>query len=267
MTHDCEWRPNGLVTWTTDFGLQNAFVGTMRGVFHSQFPEGRWVDLTHGIPAQDKVAGAFELRHAHGYFPSGTLHVAIVDPGVGTDRRILVAEQDGHLFLLPDNGLLGGVLDGEIRVWAPESAPWELPNRGFTFHGRDVFAPMAAALAGGRLIPGVEDRFPHWDRGQVLRPILQPEGHFELTILMVDRFGNAVTNWDVSHSGPLPGGAEVRIGSHAVPIVNTYAEVPCTGVLALIDSHGHLEIAQRNGSAAEYFALGVGDVLQLRIKP
>lgn len=158
MTYDCEWRPNGLVSWTTDFGLQNAFVGSMRGVFLSRFP-------------------------------------------------------------------------------------------------------------GGRLTSGVGDRFQDWDKGQTSRPVLQPEDHFELTVLMVDRFGNVVTNWDVSHSGPLPERAEVRIGSQSVPIVKTYAEVPCMGVLALIDSLGHLEIAQRNGSAAEHFALGVGDALQLRIKP
>lgn len=267
MKTDQRWQPNGLTTWTTDFGVDGAFVGTMKGVFVSAFPEGRWLDLTHGIPAQDTRAAGLEMRHAYGYFPVGSLHVGIVDPGVGTARRILVAEKAGHAFLAPDNGLLGGILEAEDPVWAPDSGLWELPDACATFHGRDVFAPMAAALASGRMTLQDADRCLDWDRGVQVQPQLLDSGVHELQILMVDHFGNLVTNWDVSHSGPIPDRAHVRIGAQRVPILRTYAEVPSMGVLALIDSLGHLEIAQRNGSAADLFGLGVGDVLELRIEP
>ncbi len=266
MTLETDWKPNGVVTWTTDFGLQNNFVGSMKGVFLSQFPGGRWVDLTHGVPAQNTLVAALELRHAYQYFPIGSVHVALVDPGVGTARRILIAEKNGHRFLAPDNGLLGGLLEERDPVWAPDPTPYELPHKCSTFHGRDVFAPMAAALASGRLDLSGEGIFQEWDRGASSQPRALQDKLIELRVLMVDRFGNVVTNWDVSQSGALPERAEVRIGTQSVPIVKTYAEVPCMGVLALIDSLGHLEIAQRNGSAAEHFGLVVGDALQLKIK-
>ncbi|MDF1839611.1 MAG: SAM-dependent chlorinase/fluorinase, partial [Planctomycetota bacterium] len=236
-------------------------------VFLGCFPAGNWVDLTHGIPPQDTRAASLELRHAYSYFPVGTLHVAIVDPGVGTSRRIIVAEKSGHGFLAPDNGLLDGILEEGDPVWAPDPAPWELPNKSSTFHGRDVFTPMAAALASGRLVLADRDLCLDWVRCPEKAPEQVSKGGFTLRILMVDHFGNLVTNWDVSQSGTLPEGAEVRIGSHVVPIVKTYADVPCMGLLALIDSIGHLEIAQRDGSAADRLGLGVGDVLELRTKP
>lgn len=267
MGLEADWKPNGLVSWTTDFGLENAFVGTMRGVFRGAFSGGEWVDLTHGIPAQDVNGAALELLHAYPYFPAGTLHVAVVDPGVGTDRRILVAQRGGHCFLAPDNGLLGGVIEDQDPVWAPDTGPWELPNKGATFHGRDVFAPMAAALASGRLILRSEERCQDWDRGQRVAPLRLDSGDFELRVLLVDRFGNLVTNWDVSRFGAPKNGAELRIGSRSIPIVETYADVSSGGALALIDSLGHLEVAIRDGHAADQFALTVGDALQLRIKP
>ncbi|MFT4647506.1 MAG: S-adenosylmethionine hydrolase [Glaciecola sp.] len=267
MSSGHSWKPNGLTTWTTDFGLEGAFVGTMKAVFISGFPSGRWVDLSHGVAPQDTHAAALELRHAYPYFPEGSLHVAIVDPGVGTLRRILIAEKAGHAFLAPDNGLLGGVLEEGDPVWSPDPSPWELPAKSSTFHGRDVFTPMAAALASGRLALEAADLFPTWDRGQQVPPLALEPGIFEIQVLLVDHFGNLVTNWDVSQSGPLHERAEVRIGSHVVPIVKTYADVPCTDVLALINSLGHLEIAQRNGSASDRLHLGVGDVLELRNKP
>lgn len=261
------WKPNGLTTWTTDFGAGGAFVGTMKGVFIDRFPDGRWVDLSHGIPAQDVTAAALELRHAHGYFSPGTLHVAIVDPGVGTERRILVAQKGEHAFLAPDNGLLDGILGDGDRVWAPDPTPWELPGRSATFHGRDVFAPMAAALASGRLHLDDRDLCTDWCKAPVPGPEPQGPGCFSLRILMVDHFGNLVTNWDVSQSGTLPDGAELRIGTQVVPIVKTYSDVTSMGLLALIDSLGHLELAQRDGSAKDRLGLDVGDVLELRTKP
>ena len=190
------WTPSGIVTLLTDFGLRDSYVGTMHAVLLSRCPQIRHiVDLTHEIPHQDVAAGAFQWAQASPYFPIGTVHVAVVDPGVGSDRRALVALDGGHAFVAPDNGLLGAVLGEEARIFELDLERFALPSVSRTFHGRDVFAPAAAALAGGT---------PPEQLGEPvsqLQPSPLPKferdaqtGALVGEIQSVDHFGNLISN-------------------------------------------------------------------------
>lgn len=253
--------PSGIVTLTTDFGLADAYVGVLHGVLLRDAPALRVVDVTHAVAAQDVVAGAFHLRHAWPYFAAGTVHLAVVDPGVGTARRLLVARHAGHLFVAPDNGLLALALgDGELSAAAAAGHVWALaPPRGAvsaTFHGRDVLAPAAAQLARGvapeRLGTPLGDpvllrQAPPVDDG---RRVLAEVVH-------VDRFGNLITGFAPGDAAD-PASWRVRVGDREVPWVRTYADVAPGTPLALLDSYGLLEVAVRDGDAAATFGLGRG---------
>ncbi len=148
-------KPSGLITLTTDFGHEGPFVGVMKGVIWGRFAEARLVDLTHEILAHWPAEAGFWLSRSHRYFPHGTVHVAVVDPGVGTSRSNLVVQADGHLFLAPDNGLLAPVVARAkealiVRMSAASLGRLGIHRPSATFHGRDVFAPVAAELAAGR---------------------------------------------------------------------------------------------------------------------
>lgn len=252
------WRPSGVVTLTTDFGLSDPYVGIMHGVLLARAKGLAVVDLTHGIAPQDVCAAAFHLAQSWRWFPPGSVHVAVVDPGVGSARRILVARDGEHAFLAPDNGLLGPVLSPAADVRALDAARFELPGASRTFHGRDVFSPAAAALASG-LDPalagapaGACERlaFPTPERGA--------DGAVEGQVLVVDRFGNLITNVP---GALLDGPAErwrARLGGRAVPARGTYAEVERGALVALVDSFGYWELAVRDGSAAAELGLAPG---------
>src|SRR5215470_15426662 len=151
-------RPSGVITITTDFGHQGPFVGVIKGCMLARFPEARLVDLTHEIVVHWPAEAGFWLARAFGYFPAGTVHVAVVDPGVGTSRNILAVRAQNHVFLAPDNGLLAPVVarhpDAEvIRLEGSQLARFGLHRPSATFHGRDIFAPIAAEIAAGRCVP------------------------------------------------------------------------------------------------------------------
>lgn len=262
------WRPSGILTWTTDFGLVDAYVGTMHGVVLGRLPEARLIDLTHGVPAQDVAAGALQLRHAWPYFPAGSVHVAVVDPGVGTERAVLVGWQDGHAFVAPDNGLLAGALDpARAVVHRVDPGLYGLDERSSTFHGRDVFAPLAAALAGGEDPRGLGSPQPGWDRGAPARRTsheFDKGGATEARIVLIDRFGNAITDLEPGPLGPHLTDYSVQVMGRTIPVVDTYASVGPGAPLALVDSWGHLEIAIRDGSAAQSLGLAPGTTVTLR---
>ena len=263
------WTPSGIVTLLTDFGLRDSYVGTMRAVLLSRCPELRHiVDLTHGIPPQDVVAGAYQWAQAWSYFPSGTVHVAVVDPGVGSDRRALVAGDAGHAFIAPDNGLLAAVLGEEARVFEIDLERLSLPVVSRTFHGRDVFAPAAAALAGGTPPEQLGAEVSFSGRSP-LPKFKRDEATGALTgeIQSVDHFGNLISSLPVDALA----GADSRIGWHlsvcgrTVSLVGTYSEAEPGEPLALVNSAGFLEIAIRGGSAATFFNCGVGEPIKMEI--
>ena len=197
---------SGVVTLTTDFGLKDPFVGVMKGRLVARFPGVRIIDLTHEIPAHWPAEAGFWLARSFRYFPSGTVHVAVVDPGVGSAREIAAVEAEGHLFLAPDNGLLAPVLESAAgRHGAARGRPMLLARIGLdapsaTFHGRDIFAPLAAELAAGPPAAGGPRpaRPTSWSRAGS-RSRWSTAGQVAGTVVTIDHFGNLITNIDARH--------------------------------------------------------------------
>jgi hypothetical protein len=246
------------ITLTTDFGDHDPYVGIMKGVILGIAPDARIVDLTHQIPPQHIEDAAYALQSAHPYFPPGTAHVAVVDPGVGSDRRPLLVATDRNCFVGPDNGLFSFALElPGARAWVLDRPEYWLPSVSRTFHGRDIFAPVAAHLAAGirpeALASPIDD--------PVRLPPTQPErlGNSEIAghVIHVDRFGNLIT--DVPGTW-LEGGAwTCEIAGQVVrgPSL-TYAAAPRGELLLLVSSNGTAEIAAREDSAAERLGVGSG---------
>jgi S-adenosylmethionine hydrolase len=257
-----KFAASGVVTLTTDFGLQDPFVGVMKGQLVARFAAVRIIDVTHEIPAHWPAEAGFWLARAFRYFPAGTVHVAVVDPGVGSAREIAMVEADGHLFLAPDNGLLAPVFDSAATATARHVAPGTLARLGIhapsaTFHGRDILAPLAAALAEGRLAPEhvgpqVDALVPGWIDDPVATV-----GQVTGTVVTIDHFGNLITNIEQRH---LQGLAHpvVRVGGREVTVRRTYSDVRPGDYLALVNSFGVLEIARAERSAAEGLGLARG---------
>ena len=257
-----------IVTLTTDFGLRDGYVGVMKGVIAAREPRARVIDLTHEVPPGDLKFAAFVLMSSRPYFPKGTVHVVVVDPGVGTARRAIAASNRGHLFVGPDNGVLSWAVSGAAtRAVAITGARYRLPEVSRTFHGRDVFAPAAAALAAGTdlrrlgapVTAPVRLPFPRpgWSAGGV-----RGEG------LVVDRFGNVVTNVDERGCRARWGRRRLtaRAAGRSFPVVSAYGRARAGGVLGVFGSSGFLEISVRNGSAAKKLRLRPGSPVTVRAR-
>jgi S-adenosylmethionine hydrolase len=248
-------NPSGVITITTDFGHKGPFAGVMKGVILSRFPDARVVDLAHDIPAQWPPEAGFWVSRSYTWFPVGTVHMAIVDPGVGTERDILVVEADGHVFLAPDNGLLGPLLDvvETSRVFKLVASKTELLNLqtpSATFHGRDIFAPVAAELAAGRIsVDDIGEPVTDWAPGWLDEPEVYA-GKVSGVIVTVDAFGNLISNIDAKL---IEGFAEpvADIAGHQIAMLTTYGRAKPGDLLALINSFGVVEVAKAEGSAAE----------------
>ena len=249
-------RPSGLITLLTDFGLADPYVGLMKGMILRQHPRATLVDLAHGVPAHDVTTGALFLRAAIGRFPPGTVHVAVVDPGVGTARRAILACRHQCFWLGPDNGLLDAALhdrdDGEVRAVEPSLLGLELASR--TFHGRDLFAPLAGLLASQRI--GFRAVGPRLDE-----PVRLPAAAQAPRVLFVDHFGNLVTN---VAAADVEGIAGLEIGGRLAPLRGTYGEAGAGELLALANSYGLLEIARREGRADVELGVGAGTPVRIR---
>jgi len=251
--------PSGVITITTDFGHKGPFAAVMKGVILNRFPAARIVDLTHEIPAQWPPEAGFWVSRSYRYFPPGTVHVAIVDPGVGTERDILLVDHDQHIFMAPDNGLLACLLDKSIDAMVFKLGPdalarLDIPTPSMTFHGRDIFAPIAAEMAAGRTTPvAIGTPTSSWIPTWVDEPEIC-DGNVCGVIITVDSFGNLISNIDekLISSMQVP---VARIGGHEISMVATYGRAAPGDYLALINSFGVLEIAKAEGNAAE--SLGV----------
>ena len=248
----------GIVTLTTDFGTRDPYVAQLKGVLLTQCERVRIHDLTHEIAPQDVLEGALFLAAAVPTFPPGAVHLAVVDPGVGSGRRAIAASLGGQIVVCPDNGLLTllarNVALDEVR--SIERASLRREPVSATFHGRDLFAPAAAFLACGgaleQLGPPVEDPI------ELLLPQPRSEGGRLLgEVLHIDRFGNAITNLSRSDIETAGGGrdASVEAGGRQLALTRTYGDVAEGEPLALIGSADLLELAVRNGSAAATLGL------------
>lgn len=258
----------GVITLTTDFGHKDPFVGVMKGRIYERFAEARIVDLTHEILAHWPAEAGFWLSRSFEYFPRGTVHVAVVDPGVGTSRDILVVEALGHLLLAPDNGLLAPVVarvPGATvrRVDAARLGAFGLGRISATFHGRDIFAPLAAELAAGRVAaaelgPVFQGLVPSW-----VEDPQAVDGAINGVVITVDHFGNLISNiesrWIAGLVEP-----HVYAGNRVLPVRRTYGDARPGEFLALVNSFDVLEIARAEGSAADALGLSRGAPVVVR---
>ena len=277
-----------LVTLTTDFGTADGYVGTMKGVILNIAPDAQLVDISHEIAPQNVRQAAYVLYTAYPFFPPHTVHLVVVDPGVGSARRPIALRTPAGYFVGPDNGVFSYVMAREpVEALVELRDPrYRLPQVSHTFHGRDVFAPAAAHLAAGVPITALGP--------PVLDPVTFPPPCLEITpegitgeVLHADRFGNVITSigrlvWSEDDLSFEPafrkagggGWARFKAGEAAIVVAgreiagvhHTYAEVAPGEVLALVGSEGHLEIAVREGSAARRLGLRSGDRVVLRLR-
>jgi len=259
-----------IVTLLTDFGAADYFVAAMKGVILTAAPAATLVDVTHEVPPQDVRAGAFTLLAAYRDFPPGTVHVAVVDPGVGSTRRAIVIDVGAHRFVGPDNGIFGWIVDREpaARAFHATDPTFFRHPVSTTFHGRDVFAPLAAALANGVDPSALGAEVDDLVRLEPLRPKRGEDGALRGSVLHVDRFGNCVTSFtrdDVGDDGAH--GIRLAVGGHEIRAVRRfYAEESTPGrVFAIWGSAGFLELSANRDSAARILAVRPGDPVALSL--
>ena len=252
-----------MITLLTDFGHRDAYVGAMKGVILGICPEARIVDLSHGIAPQRIDEGAFILRTAYPYFPEGAVHVAVVDPGVGGQRRALVVETPRYRFVGPDNGLFAHVFARETvsRVISVTETRFMLPRVSNTFHGRDLFAPVAAHLALGRPVTDFGPEIEDYHGGSINEPSVHAGG-ISGHVLHIDRYGNIIS--DIGESLFLETTREKRFQIKLAGLVldrvsASYDEAAEGAALAILDSAGLLEIAVNGGNAAGTLGVSTGD--------
>jgi S-adenosyl-L-methionine hydrolase (adenosine-forming) len=249
-----------LVTLLTDFGTSDSYVAEVKAALLRAAPAATLVDVTHSVPPGDVRAGAYLLGRIWHRFPSGTVHLAVVDPGVGTDRAALAIAAHGHFFVGPDNGLFTPVLrDAEVQVVALPTPEAASP----TFHGRDIFAPAAAAIGAGAPLTQVGEPFTG-----IPQRLVSSEPHHEGKsvvgqVVYVDRFGTLITNLTPDLVPPY---AVIEVeGLEVGPLRRTFGDVPTGGLVAYLGSGGQVEIAVRDGSAARRLGIGVGGRLRARL--
>src|SRR6266581_6051809 len=255
-----------VIALLTDFGARDHYAGTMKGVALGICPDVTLVDITHEVPAHDVLAGALELAAAYKYFPTGTIFLAVVDPGVGSARRGIAAEAGDFKFVAPDNGVLTAVLDEHPpkKVVELTERKYARPSVSRTFEGRDRFAPAAAWLAKGIELSALGRSAGALIMLDVPQPTFDDEG-IEGQILRVDRFGNLITNIDRKTFDKLSGAPlDIRVGDYQVQrVVSTYADGASGEVCGLFGSTEHLEIVANGDSAAARLDLGRGALVHV----
>ena len=266
-----------IITLLTDFGTEDAYVGMMKGVILSIYSQAIIIDITHHIDPQDVIQAAYIIKSCYRYFPEGTVHLLVVDPGVGSDRKIVALEMRGQIFLAPDNGVLTLLMDqGETdAVVSVENTRYFLEPVSRTFHGRDIFAPVGAHLSRGldikTLGPSLDqENLVHL---KILTPYISDDNRLVGTVVWFDRFGNCISNIDAalvkqmdkSGSGKM---LEIKIGEHTIKGISlSYAETEPQSPLAIIGGLGYLEIALNKGNAKHALGIEKGETVTLIPKP
>lgn len=255
---------NPIITLTTDYGTNDHLVGTLKGVILKINPDVTIVDISHHVTAYDLLDGALTIGAAYSYFPPKTIHVVVVDPGVGTERRPLLVSAQNQYFVAPDNGVLSVIYEREadnVVVRHANAEHYFLQPLSKTFHGRDVFAPVAAWLTKGYQTASMGDEISDHKRFALPRPKVA-DGVVKGVVLRVDSFGNLVTNFrveDLPESAAAGGPINLQAGNHAVGrMVDTFANGNASEPIAYIGSSGYLEIGVNKASAAKALAIGRG---------
>ncbi len=260
-----------IVTLLTDFGLSDVYVGVMKGAIAQINPRIQIIDLTHQISPQDIAAARFQLMNAYPYFPDGTVHVAVVDPGVGGNRRSIAVQLKSGYVVAPDNGLISGILqdagtypcsEAIAAVELTNSQYWRSQNPSATFHGRDIFAPVAAHLASGVLLSELGTEIDLSTIVQLPIPaVIETETGLQGVIQAIDHFGNLITNIPSEAVGDRAWA--IQIHEQRYPSKATYAEADLGETIALIGSHGWIEIATYQGSAQTSLNLAVASQITI----
>lgn len=267
-------RPNSIITLTTDFGLTDSYVGALKGVILSIAPEAKLVDITHAISPQDTHQAAYIVQTFYAHFPPGVIHLVVVDPGVGSERRAIIFGTPEAIFVAPDNGVLTYVWRDALARWGAERCQiielderrYWLPRVSHTFHGRDIFAPVAAHVSRGVPLAEFGQRLDTLTEAPLEQPTPGRDGGLAGRIIHVDHFGNCITNITPQHLAEAAMDERLVariIDQHIIGLRRTYAEAPVGALIALIGSSDRLEIAVRNGSAAQTLGVGIGDIVRV----
>jgi S-adenosylmethionine hydrolase len=263
--------PNAIITLTTDYGTNDHLVGTLKGVILKINPEVTIVDITHHVTPHDLLDGALAIGSAFAYFPPRTIHIVVVDPGVGTERRPVLATADNQYFVAPDNGVLSLVYERDPNVVVRHANAEHYYHQPVskTFHGRDVFAPVAAWLSKGWQTAAMGEEIQDYKRFALPRP-KATDGVLKGIVMRVDSFGNLVTNFrqeDLSEDARQAGIVDFQIGNHPVSrLVETFALGNSGEVVAYLGSSGYVEIAVNKGNASRTLGLGRGAAVTLQSK-
>jgi len=273
---------SAIITLTTDFGYDDPYVAAVKGAILSINPEAKIIDICHSVEPQNILQAAFILNAAYRYFPKQTVHMAIVDPGVGSEREGIILKTPSALFVAPDNGILSYVINDLFAVETPTSKYasdlnriilktgleavaitdprfWRQPVSS-TFHGRDIFAPVAAGLSLDISLYEFGGKINSLHVLPIPKPSLDPEGNLVGKVLHIDRFGNLITN---IRSGDLPGkDVVIEAAGHCIQGISDYY-AQNKGVMAIVGSTGYLEISLRNGSACDFLGMVVGDEIKV----
>ncbi len=255
-----------MITLITDFGHRDPYVGAMKGVILGINPDVQIVDITHDVTPQNIDEAAFILKRSYSFFPEGTIHVVVVDPGVGSSRSIIGVKTDSAVFLAPDNSVLKYIFhDHPVEVFQITNKDYFRDHVSHTFHGRDIFAPIAAHISRGMTLDILGQPFENYIKGELSKPVVERE-HISGEIIYMDRFGNGITNI----GGDLVTGLkqmQIHIKSTTIKkFSNRYIDVPIGEPLALIGSGNTLEISVYRGNAAQQIGFKVGDPVTVSIK-
>ena len=264
-----------LITLLTDFGVDDEYVGVMKGVILSINPSAIIVDITHSLEPQDIVQASYLIKSSYRFFPEKTIHIIVIDPGVGTGRSIIALKMMGQIFLAPDNGVLAPLMDdGDMETMVSvENQDFFLKPVSNTFHGRDIFAPVAAYLSNG---VGIRRFGPSMEKAGIVqlsirKPYISDKGALVGSVISIDRFGNLITNIDIKTIKKFVGPRvdkkiKIHIGNKLiVPLSESYEKACPQTPLAIIGSRGYLEIAVNCGNAKKYFTSEKGDTIKVII--
>ena len=257
-----------IITLTTDFGLSDHFVGVMKGVILGIAPSAQVIDITHGVRPFEIIDGAYTIAQAYRYFPKKTIHVVVVDPGVGSARRPLLAEMAGQYFIAPDNGVLSMVFAREKpKVRHITSDRYFLHPVSRTFHGRDVFSPVAAHLAAGVTPAQFGQRIDDYLRASFDQPTQTGPRTWTGTVLKADHFGNLATNFHIDQFPSIRTHAfSMKAGSQTIArLALTFSECEPDELFVIVGSSGYLEVAASEGSAAQLLGCGAGSSVELTL--
>lgn len=253
-----------VITLTTDFGLKDGYVGCLKGVILNIAPEAAIVDLCHEIQAFDVISASLVVANSYRYFADGTIHVIVVDPGVGSSRRPVLVKVNKHYFVGPDNGIFSYLIANQanVKVYELTNSKWFLENVSATFHGRDIFAPVAAHLASGRQARELGRAIEPKSLVQEQMPSVEVKGKQIIGyVVYIDNFGNLITNIAAQH---VKKSSRLTIGKQQIGnLSRTYADVKSGQVTAFVGSHGFVEIAAFKAKAKNILRASIGNKVYL----